>query len=58
MSDKDIMEFSQKLQQGLNLAERRMLEEKALRGQDIIICNDEGIIQRIPAKKAIEALAV
>ena len=58
MSDKDIMEFSQKRQQGLNLAERRMLEEKALRGQDIIICNDEGIIQRIPAKKAIEALAV
>lgn len=58
MSDKDIFEFSQKLKQGLDLAERRMLEEKALHGQDIIVCNDDGIIQRIPAKKAIEALAV
>ena len=58
MTDKDIMEFSQKLQQGLDLAERRMLEEKALRGQDIIVCNDDGIIQRIPARNAIEALAV
>ena len=58
MSDKDILEFSQKLKQGLDLAERRMLEEKALHGQDIIICNDDGIIQHIPAKKALEALAV
>lgn len=57
MSDKDILEFSQKLQQGLDLAERRMLEEKALRGQDIVVCDDNGVIQRIPAKKAIEALA-
>lgn len=58
MSDKDILEFSQKLQQGLDLAERRMLEEKALRGQDIIVCNDDGIIQRIPARKVMEALSV
>ena len=58
MSDKDILEFSQKLKRGLDLAERRMLEEKALHGQDIIVCNDDGIIQHIPAKKALEALAV
>ena len=44
MSDKDILEFSQKLKQGLDIAERRMLEEKALHGQDIIVCNDEGTI--------------
>jgi hypothetical protein len=56
MSDKDILEFSQLLQQGLDLAERRMLEEKALRGQDIIVCNVDGNIQRIPAQKAMEAL--
>ena len=58
MSDKDILEFSQKLKRGLDLAERRMLEEKALHGQDIIVCNDDGIIQHIPAKKALEALVI
>lgn len=56
MSDKDILEFSQLLQKGLDLAERRMLEEKALRGQDIIVCNVDGNIQRIPAQKAMETL--
>jgi len=33
MSDKDIQEFEEKLNYGLDLAERRMLEEKALRGR-------------------------
>ena len=58
MTEQEIMEFEEKLWKGLQLAERRMLEEKALHGQDIIVCNDDGIIQHIPAKKALEALAV
>lgn len=53
MSNKEIQDFAEKLNYGLALAERRMLEEKALHGQDIVVCNKKGIIQRIPAKKAL-----
>ena len=58
MTEQEIMELEEKIWKGLQLAEKRMLEEKALHGEDIIVCNDDGIIQRIPAKKALEALAV
>ena len=58
MSEKEIFELLAKIDKGLQLAEKRMLEEKALHGQDIIVCNDDGIIQHIPAKKALEALSV
>lgn len=56
MSDKDIQDFAEKLQHGLNIAERRMLEEKALHNQDIVVCNDDGKIERVPAKEAIKTL--
>ena len=53
MSDKEIKEFSEKLKRGLELAEKRMLQEKALRNEDIIVCGDDNIIRRIPAKEVI-----
>lgn len=56
MSNKEIAEFGEKLQYGLDLAERRMLEEKALHGQDIVVCDERGNIQRIPAKQALSNL--
>lgn len=56
MSEKEILDFTEKLQHGLELAERRMLEEKALHGQDIIVCTTNDRIRRVPAKKAIESL--
>ena len=56
MSDKEIAEFGEKLKYGLDLAERRMLEEKALHGQDIVVCDPDGNIQRIPAQQAIANL--
>jgi hypothetical protein len=56
MSNKEIAEFGEKLQYGLDLAERRMLEEKALHGQDIVVCDEHGNIQRIPAKQALSNL--
>lgn len=34
----------------LKIAERRMLEEKVLRGEDIIVSSDGKTIERIPAK--------
>lgn len=58
MSEKEIKEFEEKLTIGLQLAERRMLEEKALRGEDIIVSSDGEHIQRIPAKEALAALAI
>lgn len=56
MSDKDAQLFTERLQYGLDLAERRMLEEKALHGQDIVVCTDDNTIKRIPAREALAAL--
>ena len=53
MSDKEAKEFTEKLNRGLELAEKRMLQEKALRGQDVIVCGDDNVIRRIPAKEVI-----
>lgn len=53
MSNKEVREFSEKLKQGLELAERRMIQEKALRGEDIIVSSDGKTIQRIAAKELI-----
>ena len=56
MSDKEIQEFAEKLQYGLDIAERRMLEEKALHGQDIVVCHTDGTIHNVPAHEAIKTL--
>ena len=56
MSDNDLQEFAEKLHYGLDIAERRMLEEKALRGQDIVVCDPQGVIHRVPAQEALAAL--
>ena len=53
MSNKEVKEFSEKLRNGLKLAEKRMLEDKALRGEDIIVSSDGETFQRIPAKQVI-----
>jgi len=55
MSDKEIIDFTERLQYGLDIAERRMLEEKALHGQDIVVCTNDDKIKHISAKKAIRA---
>ena len=53
MSDKEFKEFSEKLKYGLELAEKRMLQEKALRNEDVVVCGEDNIIRRIPAKEVI-----
>ena len=53
MTNKEIKEFSEKLKLGLEIAERRMLEEKALHGEDIIVSSDGETFRRIPAKQLI-----
>lgn len=54
MSNNEIKDFADKIQYGLNLAERRMLEEKALHGEDVIVCDTDNTIRRIPASEAIK----
>lgn len=51
MSNKDFQDFTCKLEQGLHLAEKRMLEEKALRGQDVVVATEDDSIQYIPARE-------
>lgn len=53
MSNKEMKEFSEKFKRGLEIAEKRMLEEKAFRGQDVIVCDSDNNIYRIPAKEVI-----
>lgn len=53
MSGNDYLELSKKLDEGLLLAEKKMLEEKALRGQDVVVCDANNNIQRIPARQVI-----
>mgnify|MGYP006896783994 CR=1 FL=1 len=57
MSNKEVQELAEKLRDGLAVAEQRMLEEKALRDQDVIVCDDNDNIQRIPAKELIAETA-
>ena len=53
MSDNEVLEFSKKLNEGLKLAEKRMLQEKALRNEDIIVSSDGKTIRRVPARQII-----
>ena len=40
----------------MKLAERRMLEEKALRDETIVVSSSEGSFQYIPAKEVLAQL--
>ena len=53
MSNKEVQALAERIKEGLEIAEREMLEEKALRGQDVIVCDDNNNIQRIPASQVI-----
>ena len=41
MSNKEIQELNEKLRRGLELAEKRMLQEKARNNEDVIVCGDD-----------------
>ena len=47
MSDKEVKEFMDKLDAGLKLAEQRMLKEKSLRGESLIIYTEGNGIQHV-----------
>jgi hypothetical protein len=50
-------EFSEKLKAGIELAGKRMLEDKAIRGEDIMVSSDGKTIQRITAKELLAETA-
>ena len=50
MSTKEYNEIIDKIVYGLKIAEREMIEEKAHNNEDIIVCGNDGIIRRVPAK--------
>ena len=58
MSDKEVKDFMARLDMGLKLAEKRMLQEKALRGETVVVYTEEEGIQYIPAQQLIADRAV
>ncbi|MBQ9654704.1 MAG: ribosome recycling factor [Prevotella sp.] len=58
MSNKEIQEFNEKLRHGLEIAEKKMLHEKALRGQDVVVSGADHVIKRIPAAQVIAENAI
>lgn len=53
MSNKEADEFVKKLNAGLELAEKRMLQEKSSRGENVVIYTEDKGIQHIPACQVI-----
>ena len=51
MSDKEIQDLIDKINAGLKLAEQRMLQEKCLRGESVIVYTEEGGIQHLPPQQ-------
>ena len=54
MSNKEIQVFSEKIWRGLELAEKRMLQEKALHGETVVVCDSNNNIKYIPAQQVID----
>lgn len=49
-------EFQEKLERGLALAERRMLEEKTIRGEILVQGTPDGRVVHVPAREVLERL--
>lgn len=53
MSSKEMSDLTQKLETGLRIAEKRMLEEKALRNETVVVSTPEGSIQYLSARELL-----
>lgn len=49
MSEREYKDLSRKINEGLEIAEREMLEEKARRGENVIVSDSNGVIRSVPA---------
>ena len=54
MSNREIQVFSEKIWFGLELAEKRMLQDKALHGETVVVCDSNNNIKHIPAQQVID----
>lgn len=50
MSRVEHLQMVEIITNGLKIAEREMLEEKARNNESVIVCGDDNVIRRIPAK--------
>ena len=50
MSNNEHKQMIEKIERGLEIAEREMLEEKAKNNEDVIVCGDDDVIRHIPAR--------
>ncbi len=48
MPNKEYQETLDKIVRGLKFAEREMLETKAKNGENVIVCQKDGVIRSIP----------
>jgi hypothetical protein len=53
MSSTEHNQMVEKITRGLEIAEREMLTEKARNNENVIVCGDDNVIRRIPAKQVI-----
>ena len=49
MSNKEHKEMVDRIIEGLKIAEQEMLKEKAKNGENVIVCESDGIIRSRPA---------
>ena len=49
MSSNEHKQMVDRIERGLETAEREMLEEKAKNNEDVIVCGDDNVIRHIPA---------
>lgn len=54
MSNKEVNELIEKIDAGLKLAEEKMLKEKSLRGETVVVYTEDEGIHRVPASEMLE----
>ena len=57
MSNAEHLQMVETITNGLIIAEREMLEEKARNNEDVIVCGDDNVIRHIPAKDLLKNTA-
>lgn len=55
MAEQEVKIFTEKLRCGLLLAEKRLLQERAARGETVILSDEQGNPIAVPAKDIIAA---
>ncbi len=46
--------LTEKIERGIRIAQKRMLEEKALHNRDVVVADANGVIRHIPAKEILK----